>query len=363
MAIVAILGGGGGGGGNPRQSDFTMVFDAARPLLYQPVDARGTQIGSPLVAAPAANTLFVLSDLFTLPNGAVGGYLTHEAGLWWNTSAGSEVPTTNFRYPGVIAIGSAMGSPLAPASSFRIEDLNPYVWADFGDAATMFTSEHATTLAGVTPVANANDPIRVMYDKGSFGLIWRQGTLANRPLYDPALFGGSGGALFDGTNDVLKDAILDKTLPKDHCFLAVLNCTDFADDRVLGGSSAFGSNTFGYSLSATNGRPSWLFRSVSGYTLAAGSEITAAEDTVLAMRLSGDPTTNARGNALTHAADLGVVTGVGTAAAGVITDHCLGGDDNGEFWKGALKHLIWFPACNRHLLQTAIAHLANEASI
>lgn len=345
------LGGGAGSGagaGNPLLGNFTYRFLTATTVYAQFTDVNGKDLSTVQTAAAAAATNHTIASLFpSPPAGATGAYFSALEPFWWNNSAGAATPAQLYSEQGTFALGSASSSNLPALLDFDPYDLEPYVWLDCTDKATMFTAETANTLAGATPVAATNDTVRVMYDKGSLGLVLRQATAGSRPAYDSTLFGGAGGLVFDGSADFLKDANCDNTIPKARTVFTVLNATNFTAANYIGGSSAFGTNSFGFSLTITNGYPTVDFQSVGSYSGAAGSQLTAATDTGLMFAISCDAGTNARIRLSTTDADLGVNTGMGTTAIAVITDYTLGGNDNSGYFLGSIGCHMELPAMNR----------------
>jgi len=335
------------GAGNPTLANFTFRLLTATTVYAQYTDVNGKDLSTVQAASAAAATTYTHDDLFTAPAGATGAYFTSLEPFWWNNSAGAATPAQLYSEQGTFALGSASSSNLPALLDFDPYDLEPYVWLDCTDKATMFTAETANTLAGSTPVAATNDTVYVMYDKGSLGLVLRQSTAGSRPTYNSTLFDGAGGLSFDGSADILKDANCDNTIPKARTVFTVLNATNFTAARYIGGASAFGTNVFGYSLTLTNGYPTVDFQSVASYSGASGSQLTAATDTGLMIAISCDSASTGRIRYTTTESDLGVNTALGATAVGVITDYTLGGNDNTGFFLGSIGCHMELPPLNR----------------
>jgi hypothetical protein len=105
----------------------------------------------------------------------------------------------------MLGLGNSITSGSAPASGFSPEQISTLVgWWDFTDTDTMFTD------GGTTKVSSNDDKIYRINNKAyakmhtpsnALGVYLEQGTEASRPLYKTA---GTGGALFDGSNDHIK---------------------------------------------------------------------------------------------------------------------------------------------------------------
>ncbi len=99
-------------------------------------------------------------------------------------------------------------------------------------------------------------------------------------------------------------------------------------------------------LAITSGRPVMTFRNAAGYTFAAGSEVTAATDTGMLLKSSGEENTDARLSGRTNTLDLGIVAaGGGTATA--IDDFYFGGDGSTGYMLGSMGMMLLCPNTHR----------------